>query len=419
MVRITEKLVRSRAEHNEGDIFSLEELSLHQQEIERLEYIGNWCLNLQILYLQNNLVPRIENINKLKKLQYLNLALNNIERIENLQGCEDLQKLDLTLNFVGELSSVRSLCHSLHLEELYLVGNPCALFEGYRAFVVATLPRLKVLDGQAIERSERIRALQDIEKVTMRVEEQEREHKKRRERERTEGEKRKKDREHKKADMEKQRDANDRSVTMDEEEERQFWREETPFTPESRLEAHSFVEERREARGSGREQQKTGKVQARSLVRADGRILNINEPRFDFRLAEADDGSSFTLDLALYRYLDTSLVDVDVQPKCIRVEVKNKTFQLVLPDEVSPDSSVARRSQTTGHLEVTMPRVGVILKPRPHGGPSRQACDHLPRKATPIEEGSCAYRTHLPSPARRSNVDMTFKDDNDEVPPLI
>lgn len=35
---VTEDLVRRRAEHNEGDIASLEELSLHQQEIERYSY---------------------------------------------------------------------------------------------------------------------------------------------------------------------------------------------------------------------------------------------------------------------------------------------------------------------------------------------------------------------------------------------
>ena len=33
-------------------------------------------------------------------------------------------------------------------------------------------------------------------------------------------------------------------------------------------------------------------------------------------------------------------------------------FQLVLPAEVKPDSSSARRSQTTGHLVVCMPKVG-------------------------------------------------------------
>ena len=32
---VTEDLVRKKAEHNEGEISSLEELSLHQQDIER------------------------------------------------------------------------------------------------------------------------------------------------------------------------------------------------------------------------------------------------------------------------------------------------------------------------------------------------------------------------------------------------
>jgi hypothetical protein len=59
MPRITEDLVRRRAEHNEGDIASLEELSLHQQEIEKIEHLDRWCRNLKILYLQNNLIPRI------------------------------------------------------------------------------------------------------------------------------------------------------------------------------------------------------------------------------------------------------------------------------------------------------------------------------------------------------------------------
>ena len=35
-------------------------------------------------------------------------------------------------------------------------------------------------------------------------------------------------------------------------------------------------------------------------------------------------------------------------------------FQLVLPAEVKPDSSSARRSQTTGHLVICMPKVGKV-----------------------------------------------------------
>lgn len=59
-------------------------------------------------------------------------------------GCESLHKLDLTVNFVGRLSSVESLKDNIHLRELFLVGNPCTGFEGYRQYVVASLPRLKV-----------------------------------------------------------------------------------------------------------------------------------------------------------------------------------------------------------------------------------------------------------------------------------
>lgn len=52
-------MVRRRAEHNECEIFSLEEVSLHQQDIEKIEHIDRWCRDLRILYLQNNLIPKI------------------------------------------------------------------------------------------------------------------------------------------------------------------------------------------------------------------------------------------------------------------------------------------------------------------------------------------------------------------------
>ena len=165
MVRITEDMIRKRAEHNECVISTLEEVSLHQQDIEKIEYIGRWCKELKILYLQSNLIPKIENIGRLKCVEYINLALNNIERIENLEGCESLQKLDLTVNFVGELSSVKSLCILVQFRELYLTGNPCAQFDGYRDYVIAVLPRLKCLDGIEVEKSERIKALQSLYKV--------------------------------------------------------------------------------------------------------------------------------------------------------------------------------------------------------------------------------------------------------------
>lgn len=92
-------------------------------------------------------------------MQYLNLAINNIEKVENLERCESLEKLDLTLNFIGNIESVCSLKHNLNLRQLYLTGNPCAEFEGYREYVIAKVPQLDYLDNKDITRSERIKVL--------------------------------------------------------------------------------------------------------------------------------------------------------------------------------------------------------------------------------------------------------------------
>lgn len=42
----------------------------------------------------------------------------------------------------------------------YLTGNPCTDYEGYREFVIATLPQLRWLDGKEITKSDRIAATQ-------------------------------------------------------------------------------------------------------------------------------------------------------------------------------------------------------------------------------------------------------------------
>lgn len=150
-------------------ISTLEEISLHQEDIERIEHIQNWCRDLKILLLQSNIIPRIENLHKLKRLEYLNLALNNVERIENLDLCESLNKLDLTLNFIGELTSVESLRENYNLRELILTGNPCTDYEGYREYVIATLPQLTKLDCVDITDTIRLQTIPHLMKNRMRI----------------------------------------------------------------------------------------------------------------------------------------------------------------------------------------------------------------------------------------------------------
>uniref|UniRef100_UPI00398F834B dynein axonemal assembly factor 11 isoform X2 n=1 Tax=Pristiophorus japonicus TaxID=55135 RepID=UPI00398F834B len=394
---VTESLIRQRAEHNNCEIFSLEEISLHQQEIERIEYIDKWCRDLKIVYFQNNLIPKIENVGRLKKLEYLNLALNNIECIENLGGCEFLKKLDLTVNFVGKLTSIESLKLNVHLQELFLVGNPCCDFDGYRKFVIATLPQLKWLDGKEITRSEQIQALQDYPIVHQQILEQQQAYVLKRTKEKEESQNNLEEKEnnekagkkkqspgfdgqrytdinntildHRQNTENKQRNSdgeedNDKKNIDEDEMNRKFWEEPSQYTPESRLETHRYMEKLRESKDKDKNQKK--QKPQRMLITPEGRVLNVNEPKINFTLTDDEENNQFILDLAVYRYMDTSLLDIDVQPTHVCVMIKGKVFQLVLPAEVKPDSSSGKRSQTTGHLLVTMPKTQEVIRPKPN-----------------------------------------------------
>ncbi|NWS39689.1 TILB protein, partial [Probosciger aterrimus] len=357
---VTEDLVRRRAEHNDCEIFSLEEISLHQQEIEKLEYLDKWCRDLKILYLQNNLIPKIENVGKLKKLEYLNVALNNIERIENLEGCEELKKLDLTANFIGELSSIEALKHNIHLKELFLLGNPCTEFEGYRQFVVATLHQLKYNLHSAMEKHV------FIQKVIIKINLQRNafidlnmfkmshisiffplgkpDSLLEKEKHQAEG-----------------GEEQESRITVEDDEDKRFWEEPTPYTPESRLETHRYIEEKRKAKENVRESKKKEKP-LWTLVTAEGKVLNVNVPKYvRLRDVNLENWEGYVISFYGMRHLDTSLLDIDVQPTYVRVMVKGKPFQFVLPEEVKPDSSSAKRSQTTGHLVISMPKASKIV----------------------------------------------------------
>lgn len=54
--------------------------------------------------------------------------------------------------------------------------------------------------------------------------------------------------------------------------------------------------------------------------------------------------------------MDTNLIDVDLQPIYVKITIKGKVFQIVFPEEVAVDRSVAQRSQTTGHLVLKLPK---------------------------------------------------------------
>ncbi|CAN0527067.1 unnamed protein product, partial [Ectocarpus sp. 12 AP-2014] len=137
-----------------------------QEELESIDdTLGCNCRRLKILYLQNNIIGKMQNLHHMKELEYLNLALNNISKVEGLQSCEFLNKLDLTVNFVDmdELeNSVSAMEGNRHLKDLYMMGNPCQSWAGFEAYTIARLPQLERLDGKEITRTDRIKALQRL-----------------------------------------------------------------------------------------------------------------------------------------------------------------------------------------------------------------------------------------------------------------
>ena len=340
MVKLTRELIRKKAEHHEDILPELEEISLHQLEIEKIEVIGHICRKIKILYLQNNIIPKIENLAHCKDLEYLNLALNNITRIEGLRTCEFLNKLDLTVNFIDLDTledSVAELRHNRMLRDLYLMGNPCTDWDGCRAFVAAVLPALEQLDGKKITRSERIVAQQRLPALLREL--------------RT------------KAQQTRNRKRAEQGLPVDENE----------YTPATRLEMYrEMAEEKKEKedRENAMKPRKRDKVKEhaesvkamreKEAVQAEengGVVRQCNEGRYEFRLQDDDGDGNIVLEVEVPRYIDTSLIDVDVQPRHVSVVIKNKTLRLRFDEEVRPDAGKAERSKTTGFLKLTMPKV--------------------------------------------------------------
>ncbi|KAK4299619.1 hypothetical protein Pmani_028120 [Petrolisthes manimaculis] len=352
MVKITLELVRKRSEHNDGELSTLEELSLHQMDVEKMEHLHRWCPNLRILYLQGNLIAKIENVGRLRGLEYLNLALNNLESVSGLERCEALQKLDLTANFITHLTSLLTLQDLPNLTQLYMTGNPCTDYRGYRTWVLCNLWVLSELDGVKVTRGERLRALQDLTSAHTTVNKDQQEALERRAREKM-----------KQQQQQQQQEGNDevKDSDNDSDNEEKWWDGTSEHTPESRIATHRHIAARRHRHQQAREHthNNTNKKKENTprLFTTDGRPMNVNSANLQFKFTEDEQENTFVLDVNTYKYLDPSLVSCSVETWYVRVTVRGKILQLVLLEEVRPGQATARRSQVTGHLVITMPKL--------------------------------------------------------------
>jgi protein TilB len=96
------------------------------------------------------------------------MAVNSVRKIEGVRRCESLNKLDMTLNFIDVedlKESIEELEFCENLQELFLTGNPCTEWKDYKDYIVAKLPQLVRLEGDDINRSQRLAAKAKLKKL--------------------------------------------------------------------------------------------------------------------------------------------------------------------------------------------------------------------------------------------------------------
>lgn len=117
--------------------------------IDNLELMSSKVTNL---YLQNNKIQTIENLECLTNLRFLTLSGNKIRKIEGLSLFKHLGLLDLSQNLI-QTFDIDELPQSLII--LNLRDNPCTHMSDYRGSIIQDLHNLKQLDGTEVSRTEK------------------------------------------------------------------------------------------------------------------------------------------------------------------------------------------------------------------------------------------------------------------------
>jgi protein TilB len=128
----------------------------------------------------------------------------------------------------------------------------------------------------------------------------------------------------------------------------EFQHELTSHTPESRLKIARDLEIMRNGPKKAPKEAK----KPIPLYGKDGRILQRNEGKWEFHIIEQDDLIILTVETS--KFLDSSLLEVEVHADWVKVTIKGKVLQLRLECLVVENEAVCERSRSSGQLVVTM-----------------------------------------------------------------
>jgi protein TilB len=244
----------------------------------------------------------------------------------------------MTLNFIDieDLAeSMTNLSKVPKIKELYLTGNPCESWPGFRDYVIARVQTLTVLDGNEILKSDRLKAFQKLSILEKELVEASYENV-----------------------IKKQNDPDKDDPNK--------------YTPEYRKKLYKELEEEKIQKEEAKKQaSKPWGVEdlpkePPSVYKDNGEIRVCNQGRYEFIIDQDFLYSGITtFELKLPKYMDTSQIDVDLNPQYVRVNAKGKITQIKFDYEIVSDGASIQRSTTTGHLLIKAQIVGVVPRERP------------------------------------------------------
>eukprot|EP01022_Parablepharisma_sp_SALTPOND_P020009 TRINITY_DN3522_c0_g1_i1.p1 TRINITY_DN3522_c0_g1~~TRINITY_DN3522_c0_g1_i1.p1 ORF type:complete len:340 (+),score=47.95 TRINITY_DN3522_c0_g1_i1:786-1805(+) len=93
------------------------------------------------------------------------------------------------------------------------------------------------------------------------------------------------------------------------------------------------------------------------VYNSDGEIRQCNQGKYKFKFTDNWDEENLVLEVFVPKFLDTSLINVDLNPMYVRMDIKGKITQLKLSEEIIVGKSKVQRSTTTGALQLVCPKL--------------------------------------------------------------
>jgi hypothetical protein len=131
-------------------LLKLTHVHLDRENIGEIDNLAEYLNDVTHLYLQHNVIKKIENLEFLQNLTFLVLSNNQITLIENIKSLKKLKLLDLSSNLIESID-VRELPLSiifLDLRENTFLKNALWYVNNYEEMLQKYLVNLKQLNGK-------------------------------------------------------------------------------------------------------------------------------------------------------------------------------------------------------------------------------------------------------------------------------